>query len=80
MVRILRAYGVPPNLLRAIDTMNAGTSARVVTPDGNSEEFDIWAGVMQGDRRAGSGLHSKTKEVKRHPKIVLTDLDYANDI
>ena len=52
MVRILRAYGVPPNLLRAIDTMNAGTSARVVTPDGNSEEFDIWAGVMQGDTLA----------------------------
>ncbi|KAJ4945017.1 hypothetical protein JOQ06_013556 [Pogonophryne albipinna] len=49
MVKILEAYGVPPNLLRAIETMYAGTRARVVTPDGNSEEFDILAGVMQGD-------------------------------
>ena len=29
--------------------MYEGTRARVVTPDGDSEEFDILAGVMQGD-------------------------------
>ena len=46
---ILKAYGVPPNLLRAIGTMYEGTRARVVTPDGDSEEFDILAGVLQGD-------------------------------
>ena len=49
MMKILKAYGVPPNLLRAIETMYAGTRAKVVTPDGNSEEFDILAGVLQGD-------------------------------
>ena len=32
--------------------MYAGTRAMVVTPDGNSEEFDILAGVMQGDTLA----------------------------
>ncbi|KAJ4927670.1 hypothetical protein JOQ06_015475 [Pogonophryne albipinna] len=48
MVKILEVYGVPPNLLRAIETMYAGTSARVVTPDGNSEEFDIGWGNARG--------------------------------
>ncbi|KAJ4937845.1 hypothetical protein JOQ06_002475, partial [Pogonophryne albipinna] len=63
MVKILEAYGVPPNLLRAIETMYAGTRARVVTPDGNSEEFNILAGVMQGDTLA--------------PFLFIMVLDYA---
>ena len=41
MVKILKAYGVPPNQLRAIATMYAGTRSKVVTPDGSTEEFDI---------------------------------------
>ncbi|KAJ4941094.1 hypothetical protein JOQ06_027381 [Pogonophryne albipinna] len=101
MVKILEAYGVPPNLLRAIETMYAGTRARVVTPDGNSEEFDILAGVMQGDtlapflfimvldyalRKAISGREQDLgftltpRRSRRHPTVVLTDLDYADDI
>lgn len=48
MLKILKAYGVPPNLLRAIKAMYKGTRAKV-TPDGISEEFDILAGVQQGD-------------------------------
>ena len=63
MVKILKAYGIPPNLLRAIETMYAGTRAKVVTPDGNSEEFDILAGVMQGDTLA--------------PFLFIIVLDYA---
>ncbi|KAJ4943537.1 hypothetical protein JOQ06_006037 [Pogonophryne albipinna] len=101
MVKILEAYGVPPNLLRAIETMYAGTRARVVTTDGNSEEFDILAGVMQGDtlapflfimvldyalRKAISGREQDLgftltpRRSRRHPTVVLTDLDYADDI
>ena len=101
MVKILEAYGVPPNLLRAIETMYAGTKAKVVTPDGNSEEFDILAGVMQGDtlapflfiivldyalRKAISGREQDLgftltpRRSRRHPTVVLTDLDYADDI
>lgn len=49
MVMILKAYGIPPNLLQAIKTMYARTRARAVIPDGNSEEFFILAGVTQGD-------------------------------
>ena len=60
---ILKAYGVPPNLLRAIGTMYEGRRARVVTPDGNSEEMDILAGVLQGDTLA--------------PFLFIIVLDYA---
>ena len=52
MMRILKAYGIPPRLLSAIETMYSGTKAKVVTPDGTTEEFDILAGVLQGDTLA----------------------------
>ena len=57
------AYGVPPNLLRTIGTMFEGKRARVVTPNGDSEEFDILAGVLQGDTLA--------------PFLFIIVLDYA---
>ena len=63
MVKILRAYGVPPNLLRAIETMYRDTRAKVVTPDGETEEFEIHAGVLQGDTLA--------------PFLFVVALDYA---
>ena len=44
MLKILKAYGVTPNLL-AIEAMYESTRAKVVTPDGISEEFEILAGV-----------------------------------
>ena len=101
MMKILKAYGVPPNLLRAIETMYTGTRAKVVTPDGDSEEFDIQAGVMQGDtlapflfvivldyalrkaingREQDLGLTLTPRRSRRYPAVVLTDLDYADDI
>ena len=52
MMRILKAYGIPPNLLRAIESMYSGTKARVTTEDGDTEQFDITAGVLQGDTLA----------------------------
>ena len=63
MVKILRAYGVPPNLLRAIESMYRDTRAKVVTPDGETEEFEIHAGVLQGDTLA--------------PFLFVVALDYA---
>ncbi|KAJ4929966.1 hypothetical protein JOQ06_018982 [Pogonophryne albipinna] len=81
--------------------MYAGTRARVVTPDGNSEEFDILAGVMQGDtlapflfimvldialrkaingREQDLGFTLTPRRSRRHPTVVLTDLDYVDDI
>ena len=52
MMKILKAYGIPPNLLRAIERMYSNTKAKVVTPDGETELFDITAGVLQGDTLA----------------------------
>ena len=73
----------------------------VVTPNGDSEEFDILAGVMQGDtpapfvfvivldyalrkaingREQDLGLTLTPRRSRRHPAVVLTDLDYVHDI
>ena len=48
MMKILKAYSVPPNLLINIESMYMGTSVRVVTLD-NIEKFDILVEVSQGD-------------------------------
>ena len=63
MMKILKAYGIPPNLLSAIDNMYTNTRAKVVTPDGETQEFDILAGVLQGDTLA--------------PFLFIIVLDYA---
>ena len=52
MDKILKAYGIPQRLLRAINAMYSGTRSKVVTPDGDTEEFEITAGVLQGDTLA----------------------------
>ena len=52
MIRVLRAYGVPPNLLRAIESMYTNTRARIVTPDAETDRFNITAGVLQGETLA----------------------------
>ena len=63
MMRILKVYDVPPNLLRAIGTMYTGMRAQVTTPDGNSEEFNIQTGVLQRDTPA--------------PFLFIIELDFA---
>ena len=52
VIKILKAYGIPPTLLRAIEAMYTNTKAKVVSPDGETELFDITAGVLQGDTLA----------------------------
>ena len=52
MMQILKAYDVPPNLLSAIELMYQDTKAKVVTPDGDTEMFEILAGILQGDTLA----------------------------
>ena len=52
MMKILKAYGIPPRLTQAIEAMYANTKAKIVTPDGETELFDITAGVLQGDTLA----------------------------
>ena len=52
LIHILRAYGIPEKLVSAISIMYADTMAKVVSPDGETEFFEILAGVLQGDTLA----------------------------
>ena len=63
MIKILKAYGIPPRLLRAIEAMYTNTTAKIITPDGESDVFEILAGVLQGDTLA--------------PFLFIIVLDYA---
>ena len=63
MIKILQAHGIPERLVHAIETMYQNTKAQVLTPDGEAEQFDITAGVMQRDTLA--------------PLLFIIVLDYA---
>ena len=52
MFDILRAYGIPKKIIQAISCIYENTKAKVITPDGETEIFDILAGVLQGDTLA----------------------------
>ena len=52
MCKILLSYGIPEKIVSAISNMYDTTKARVISPDGETEEFDIQAGVLQGDTLA----------------------------
>ena len=52
MLLILKAYGIQEELVTAISIMYEDTSAKVITPDGETETFSILAGVLQGDTLA----------------------------
>ena len=53
MLKILRAYGILNRIVSAIATMYENTRAKVITPDGETEPFNILAGVLQGDMQEG---------------------------
>ena len=48
MLLILKAYGIPEELVTAISITYEVTSAKVITPDGETETFSILPGVLQG--------------------------------
>ena len=51
-MRILRAYGIPEELVRLIECSYEDTMARIKTEDGLTEAILILAGVLQGDTLA----------------------------
>jgi len=63
MLRILKAYGIPDMLVNAIADTYTDTKAKVLSPDGETDVFDITAGVLQGDTLA--------------PFLFIIVLDYA---
>ena len=56
MLKILRAYGIPTQIVEAIGMMYENTMARVISADGETELFEILAGVLQGDTLAPTSL------------------------
>ena len=52
MLKILKAYDIPPNIIQTIKILHENTKAKVITPDGETKMFDIIAGVLQGDTLA----------------------------
>ena len=52
MEQILEAYGIPNEIIKAVMIMYKNTQAFVRSPDGDTEFFDITAGLLQGDTLA----------------------------
>jgi len=52
MFDILKLYGIPDKIVLAIRALYTSTKAKVVSPDGDTDLFDILAGVLQGDTLA----------------------------
>ena len=52
MEQILLAYGIPKETVAAITILYRKTKVKVRSPDGDTEYFDIVAGVLQGDTLA----------------------------
>ena len=49
MEQILLAYGLPKETVAAITILYRNTKVKVRSPDGDTEYFDIVAGVLEGD-------------------------------
>ena len=49
MREILRAYGIPDETVRAVMMLYDNTTAKVRSPDGDTNFFKILGGVLQGD-------------------------------
>ena len=62
LMKILKAYGVPVEIVDAVNMMYTNTTAQVLSP-GDTEFFEILAGVLQGDTLA--------------PYLLIIALDYV---
>ena len=52
MIKILSAYGIPDELVKAVSLLYKNTRAKILSPNGDTEFFDTLAGVLQGDALA----------------------------
>ena len=52
MPHILEAYGIPEVIIQTIALTYTDTHAKVITPDGETKNFEITKGVLQGDTLA----------------------------
>ena len=54
LMEILLAYGIPQKLVSGIQVLYANTTSKVLSPNGDTEFFEILVGVLQGDTLAPS--------------------------
>ena len=59
----MRAYGIPMQIVRAVNAFYTNNEAQVLSPDGDTDFFVIQAVVLQGDTLA--------------PLLLILGLDYA---
>ena len=62
-MQILSPYGVPAAIVSAINILYSETEAQVLSPDADTDFFEIMAGVLEGDTLA--------------PFLFIVTLDYA---
>ena len=63
MFKNLHAYGIPEKLVNAINDMYSNIEAKILSPDGETEPFQVTSGVLQGNTLA--------------PCLFIIVLDYA---
>ena len=99
-MEILKVYGVPEEIVKVIEVLSINTTAQVLSPDGDTDFFNIYAGVLLGDTLAPYlfimaldyamriAIQTPTSysftlcksRSRRHPAVVITDTNYADDI
>ena len=52
MMKLISAYRIPDELMKAISLLYENTWAKILSPDRDTEFFDTLAGVLQGDALA----------------------------
>ena len=95
MEQILLAYGLPKETVAAITILYRNTKVKVRSPDGDTEYFDILAGVLQGGtlapylfiicldyvlRTSIDKIRADKEKKQKVPRKTITDADYADDI
>ena len=48
MIKILAAYGIPQEIISAIALIYEDITARVISPDGETDWFQLFVGILQG--------------------------------
>ena len=77
LTKILRAYGIPSGIVDLINLLYINTRGKVITPDGETDLFEILAGVLQGDTLAPYLFiiavdYCMRQVLKKHPDLGFT--------
>ena len=92
MEQILLAYSLPKETEAAIMILYRNTKVKVRSPDGDTEYFDMVAGVLQWDTLAPYVLRTSIDKIRengfeltkrksgRYSAKTITHADYADDI